>query len=153
MDTRAEADTPEAAQSREATAQAVIAAGNVGTVVDSMIPRLFCKTTLEQRPERVEPMRAVIEQNTPRGIAGALRGMAIRPDRRGDLPRISVPALVMVGAEDVITPPAVAQAMAEAIPGARLEVIPQAGHMAPYENHAAANAVLLQFLESLEHRN
>ena len=151
MDTRAGADTPEAAQGREATAQAVLAADSAAPVVDAMLPRLFCKMTLEQRPERVEPMKAVMEQTAPQGIAGALRGMASRPDRRGDLPKIAVPTLVLVGEEDVITPPAEAQAMAEAIPNARLEVIPQAGHMAPYENPAAANAAILRFLKSLEH--
>jgi pimeloyl-ACP methyl ester carboxylesterase len=53
----------------------------------------------------------------------------------------------------VITPPAEAQAMAEAIPNARLEVIPKAGHMAPYENPAVANAAILRFLKSLEQAN
>ncbi len=120
-------------------------------VVDAMLPRLFSKMTLEQRPERVEPMRAVMEQTAPQGIAGALRGMASRPDRRGDLPKIAVPTLVLVGEEDVITPPAEAKAMAEAIPNARLEVIPRAGHMAPYENPSVANAAILRFLKSLEH--
>lgn len=96
-------------------------------------------------------MKAVIERTAPIGVAGALRGMAIRPDRRGDLAKIAVPTLVIVGADDTITPPAEAQAMAEAIPNARLEVIPDAAHMAPYENHAAANAAILQFLQSLEH--
>ena len=57
----------------------------------------------------------------------------------------------MVGEEDVLTPPAEARAMAEAIPNARLEVIPHAGHLAPYENPAAANAAILRFLKSLEH--
>jgi 3-oxoadipate enol-lactonase len=151
MDTRAGADTPEAAQGREATAKTVLAADSAAPVVEAMLPRIFCKMTLEQRPERVEPMKAVMEQTAPQGIAGALRGMASRPDRRGDLRKIAVPTLVMVGEEDILTPPAESQAMAEAIPNARLEVIPQAGHMAPYENPAAANAAILRFLKGLEH--
>jgi pimeloyl-ACP methyl ester carboxylesterase len=150
MDTRAGADTPEAAAGREGSARSVLEAGRATTVVDAMLPRLFAPITLEQRPERVEPMMAVMEKTSPRGIAGALRGMAIRPDRRALLPGISVPTLVLVGEHDVITPPAEARAMAVAIPGARLEVIPDAGHMAPYENYSAANAVILQFLNSLE---
>jgi pimeloyl-ACP methyl ester carboxylesterase len=44
----------------------------------------------------------------------------------------------------------VARSLAEAIPGARLEVIPNAGHMAPYENHSLANVVILRYLKSLE---
>ncbi len=150
MDTRAAADSPEAAEKREELARAVLAAGNSGPVVESMVPRLFAKSTLEERPERVAFLREVMEQNTPRGIAGALRGMACRPDRRGDLATIRVPTLVMVGEEDVVTPPAEAQTLADAIPGARLEVIPWAGHMAPYENHAVANGVILRFLEGLD---
>ena len=91
-----------------------------------------------------------MEQTTPRGIAGALRGMACRPDRRGDLAKIAVPTLVLVGEEDVITPPTEAQALADAISGARLEVVSNSGHMAPYENPAVANPVILRFLEGLD---
>jgi pimeloyl-ACP methyl ester carboxylesterase len=106
--------------------------------------------TLEQHPERVAPMKAVMVQTAPQGIAGALRGMASRPDRRGDLPKIAVPTLVLVGEDDTLTPPAEAKAMAEAIPNARLEIIPRAAHMAPYENPSAANAAILGFLKGLE---
>ncbi len=153
MDTQAGADTPEAAQNRETTARSVIESGSVTAVVAGMMPRLLSKRTLEERPERVEPLRAAMEQTTPRGIAGALRGMAIRPDRRAELPKISIPTLVLVGEEDVITPPAVAKTMADAIPNARLEVIPKAGHLAPYENPAVSNDVILRFLKSLEDRH
>ena len=151
MDTRAGADTPEAAQGREATARAVLAADSAATVAGSMLSRIFAKMTLEQHPERVEPMKAIMEQTAPQGVAGALRGMASRPDRRGDLPKIAVPTLVLVGEEDILTPPAEAKAMADAIPNARLEVIPKAAHMAPYENPAAVNAAILGFLKGLEH--
>jgi pimeloyl-ACP methyl ester carboxylesterase len=150
MDTRAGADTIEAAAGREASADSVLKAGNAHQFVTGMLPRLFTSMTLEQRPERVEPLRAVMDRTEPLGIAGALRGMAKRPDRRDLLPTISVPTLVMVGEHDVITPPAEARLMAEAIPGSQFALIPDAGHMAPYENAAAANEVLLQFLNSLE---
>jgi pimeloyl-ACP methyl ester carboxylesterase len=150
LDTRAGADTPEAAQNREATARAVLDAGSASTVVAAMVPKLFCKKTLQERPERVESLRAVMERTTARGTAGALRGMAIRPDRRSDLARISVPTLVVVGQDDAITPPAEAEAMAGAIRKARLEVIPDAGHLAPYENYAAVNQVMLEFLNGLQ---
>jgi 3-oxoadipate enol-lactonase len=150
LDTRAGADTPEAAQNREATARAALEADSASSVVAAMVPKLFCKKTLEERPERVELLRAAMERTTARGIAGALRGMALRPDRRSDLARISVPTLVLVGQDDVITPPVEAKAMADAIPKARLEVIPDAGHLAPYENYADANQVILQFLKGLK---
>lgn len=150
MDTQAGADSIEAAATREVTAKAVIEAGGATPIVDPMIGRLFSASFRETRPERVAPLKALMEQTPARGIAGALRGMAVRPDRRGDLARIAVPTLVLVGEEDVITPPAVAKSLADAIPGARLEVIPEAGHMAPYENPSVANAAILRFLQGLE---
>jgi 3-oxoadipate enol-lactonase len=149
MDTRAVADTPEAAKVREETAQKVVRERNARTLIDTMIPRVFGKTTLERQPKKVEPILAVMERTSVTGIAGTLRGMALRPDRRPDLCRIAVPTLVLVGADDVISPPAEAREIAAAIPLARLEVIPSAGHLAPYENPQAANAVILDFLGGL----
>jgi pimeloyl-ACP methyl ester carboxylesterase len=153
LDTQAGADSTEVAAGREVTARSVLEANSAAPIVDAMVGRLFSPVFREERPEKVEPIRTAMAQATPRGIAGALRGMANRPDRRGDLAKIAVPTMVLVGEADVITPPAVARSLAEAIPGARLEVIPAAGHMAPYENPSVANAVILRFLESLEDRH
>jgi pimeloyl-ACP methyl ester carboxylesterase len=150
LDTRAGADTPEAAQVREANARAVLETGDTRPLVDAMVPRLFWPDGLERNRERVAATRAVMERTSPRGVAGALAAMASRPDRRSDLARIRVPTLVVVGEFDAITPPAEAMTMADAINDARLEVIPEAGHMAPLENPSVTNAVILRFLASLE---
>lgn len=150
FDTRAAADSPEAAKGREEMALAVLREGSARWMIETMVPRLFGKTTLEKHPQRVEPMLAVMERTSPKGIAGALRGMAIRADRRGDLARITVPTLVLVGADDVISPPSEARELAAAIPHARLEVIPAAGHLSPYENPAAANDAIVRFLNHLD---
>jgi pimeloyl-ACP methyl ester carboxylesterase len=150
IDTRAAADTAEAAKVREETARQVLREGNGRAIIETMVPRLFCNTTLEKHPQRVEAMLAVMEKTRAQGIAGALRGMAIRPDRRGDLSRIKVPSLVMVGEHDIISPVGEARELAAAIPGGRLEVIASAGHLAPYENPSAANHAVLKFLGSLD---
>ena len=148
-DTRAAADTPEAAHGREETAREVVREKSGRRMIETMVPRLFGKVTREKYPQRVEAMLAVMERTSPQGISGALRGMAIRPDRRGDLQRIKVPTLVLVGEYDVISPPAEAREMAASLTDARLEVIPGAGHLAPYENPAPANAAIVRFLEHL----
>jgi 3-oxoadipate enol-lactonase len=150
MDTRAAADTTEAARGREETARQVLRDGNGRAIIETMVPRLFGKTTREKHPHRVEAMLAVMEQTPAQGIAGALLGMAVRPDRRGELASIKVPTLVIVGEDDIISPPDEARALAAAIPRAQLEVIPAAGHMAPYENPAAANRAILRFLEGVD---
>ena len=131
MDTPRAPTRPRPPRAAKPPPRAVLDLDKPTPVVDAMVPKLFSKLTLEERPERVEPLRDVMEQMTPRGIAGALRGMAKRPDRRADLAGISVPTLVLVGEEDVITPPAEAKALADAIPEARLEVIPEAGTWLP----------------------
>ena len=78
-DTRAAADTPEAAAARRVMADRVLAEGPA-PLVETMLPRLFCETTRQQRPEVVEGLRRVIMANSPHGIAAAALGMAERPD-------------------------------------------------------------------------
>jgi pimeloyl-ACP methyl ester carboxylesterase len=148
MDTKAVGDTPEAAGKREETAVEVIETGDVRKAVQPLIPKMFAAATLAD-PERIEPMKAVMEATSPQGIAGALRCMAVRPDRRGDLGNIRVPTLIVVGAEDAISPPTEAQAIADSIPDSRFVVISEAGHMAPWENPEAVNAAILDFLDRL----
>ena len=104
MDTRAAADTPEAARSREEMARVVETTGSTKHVVDAMIPKLFSEETRSHRPQLIPTVRAGMERNPPRAVAGALRGMAQRPDRTGLLASITVPTLVLVGAHDAITP-------------------------------------------------
>ena len=57
--------------------------------------------------------------------------------------RIAVPTLVICGAEDKMTPPALSQAIAEKIPGARLALVEGAGHMVMLEDPVAFNSCLL----------
>jgi pimeloyl-ACP methyl ester carboxylesterase len=70
-------------------------------------------------------------------------------DGRALLPQVTVPALVVAGADDAITPPAQVEELARGIAGARYEVLAQAGHQAPLEQHAAFNELLCGFAESL----
>ena len=91
-------------------------------------------------------LRERILATSPQAIADALRGLAARADSRPTLGEVRVPTLVLVGAEDVLTPPAESQAIAAAIPGARLEIVPRAGHLANLEQPGAVNAALRGFL-------
>lgn len=149
MDTRATADTPEAAKNREDLARTVETSNSVGHVVDAMLPKLFAPKTAERRADRVEQVRAMMERTPARGVAGALRGLAARPDRTAALGQITVPTLVLVGAEDVITPPDEATKLVRGLPNAQLVVVPEAGHLAPLENPGAANTAILEFLAGL----
>ena len=74
--------------------------------------------------------------------------MAERPDSGPSLGEIAVPTFVVTGDEDVIIPPAESEAMANAIPGALLQVIPDAGHMVAFEQAEAFNRELSEWLGS-----
>ena len=83
---------------------------------------------------------------TSTGIAGTLVAMAGRTDTTASLGRIGVPTLVLVGAEDALTPPSDARALAAAIPAARLVEIPGAAQFTNLEAPDAFNAALRPFL-------
>lgn len=82
-------------------------------------------------------LQTMIESQPVETTLADLRGLRDRPDRTAMLASITVPVLVVVGSDDVITPPAEAQRIAQAIPGARCVVVPGCGHMTPMEDPAA----------------
>lgn len=149
MNTRASADTPEAAAARLETAAEVERTGDVEPVVAKMLPKLFAPNTFRRHPEVVARMHARMSRMTARAVAGSLRGMVARPDRSALLPRIAVPTLVLAGAEDQVIPAEESEKMAGALPKGRLITIPDSGHLSPVENHPAVDAAILDFLQTL----
>lgn len=148
QDTRPGADTEEARKNRAALAAKVLAEGT-SAAVEALLPKLVGETTRRERPDLVARLQQQILAASPQGIASALHGLARRADSRETLPTIAVPTLVLVGAEDGLTPPAEAATMAAAIARARLDVIPRAGHLANLENPDAVNAAFRAFLGRL----
>lgn len=132
MDTRADADTEEGRGGRDRLIAEVRARGAVA-VADAMMPRLVGAATTTARPAWLSELRRRMERSPTEGVVAALEAMKERPDSTSQLARITVPALVLVGAEDVITPPPLAEAMAQGIPGATLVVVPGAGHLPTLE--------------------
>ena len=96
----------------------------------------------------IDEWRSRLEQTGRRGIARAVRGVALRKSVYAELDRISVPTLVIVGADDKPTPPAKARRIADRVPNARLEVVPQSGHSSTVEQPAAVTTLLSAFLTS-----
>lgn len=148
-DTRAQADTAEGRTGRFQMAQTAYRNGP-GAVADLMIPKLLSPATAQTRPELVRTVRAMIEGNQISGIAGDLMAMAERPDSTPLLHQIACPTQIIVGEQDIATPPADAKLMADQIPGARSAVIPHAAHLANLEQPKAFNRILSSFLEGIE---
>lgn len=137
-DTKAGPDSPEARQAREESI-ALVRSHGVGAYVDKQLPRLLA-------PAAGEPLRDELRRlgrQAPEGVIAGLEALRDRPDRRSELSRIACPALVIVGSDDVLTPPSEAQTMATALPNARLVQIVGAGHLSPIEAPAAFSAALL----------
>jgi pimeloyl-ACP methyl ester carboxylesterase len=145
--TRPQADTPEARAARLKSADEVLERGTE-PFLESMIPRLFGRTTLTMRPDLVEQARRMMLKMSPADVAQVLRGMAERPDSIPTLGTINVPTLLVMGEEDTLSPVADGELMRQHIPGSQLKVIPKAGHYAPWEQPEAVGKLLRQFVDS-----
>jgi len=146
VDTRAAADD-ESGKAKRDEAIAKVRAEGVRAIADSMVEKLLAHDSL-RKGELVERVRRIMLRQDPKTVEADLKAMKERPDSRDFLPEISVPTLVVVGEQDVLTPPAEAREMAAAIPGARLVTIPEAGHLTPMERPKAVAEALGDFFVS-----
>lgn len=147
-DTRAQADTEEAKQTRAQQAEKALSEGMAG-IADSMLPKLLTPDTVSKRPELVKRIRDMMLKTKPEGAAAALRGMAQRDDQSEFISSIEMPTLIAVGREDAITPVADSEAMHAKIAGSRLVVIENAGHVSNLEQTEQFNDALRAFLNSI----
>ena len=148
-DTKAKADTPEAAAGRQKMIEGIGASG-APLVAEAMLPKLFASDSFVSMPGKIDFIRQRILAAPPEMLAGLVRGLAARPDVSGDLGHIDVPTLVVVGEHDAISPPAEMSEIAKAIPGAQFETVPGAGHMTPFEKPDEFNAIVETFLARVD---
>lgn len=141
-DTRATGDTPEGREGREAFAQAAHAHG-MTWVANDMVGKLLRPG---HEPGVGAEVRRIILDGTPAAVAAVQRGMALRADSTGTLATIEVPTLVLVGDQDGMTPPPVAESMASSIPGATLQILEGAGHLSNLDAPEAFTASLERFV-------
>jgi 3-oxoadipate enol-lactonase len=146
-DTRPSADTDEAKANRENVALLALSQGTPA-IADLQIPKLLSDYTRQHHPLVEQSVRQMINAATPQGIAAASRGMALRPDSSDLLSSISCPTLVVVGEQDMLTPPAVAREYAASIPGSQFAIIPDAGHLSSLEQPEAFLGVVRSFLSA-----
>jgi 3-oxoadipate enol-lactonase len=83
------------------------------------------------------------------GLRRAVLAVALRKPVYDEIDRITVPTLVIVGADDAATKPVKAERIAARVPGARLEVVPNSGHSSTVEQPGAVTALIEQFLASV----
>lgn len=150
VDTKAPADTDEQRANRLGVASRAEQEGTSGWLADNMLPNLLGESTRRQRQEVVEELRALIEEQPADGVAWAQRAMAARPDSLEILRTFSGPSMVVVGAEDTITPPSAAREMAEVLPRGELVELAGSGHLPSLEVPDALADAVLPWLASLD---
>ncbi|MFI0241029.1 alpha/beta fold hydrolase [Streptomyces sp. NPDC016845] len=144
-DTSAPAETAEGKAFRNALADRLLGEGMAG-YADEVIDKMLAAYNVAALPDVAAHVLGMMRATDPRGAAAALRGRAERPDYRDSLAAARVPALVVVGADDVYTPVAEAEAIAGLVPDATLAVVEGAGHLPGAERPERFNSVLLDFL-------
>jgi pimeloyl-ACP methyl ester carboxylesterase len=145
VDTRASADTGEGRARRDAAIRR-IESGEASAFLEEFVPNLVGPSTRERAKRHLAELRAIAGAIPEHALAACLAGMRDRPDSSDVLPGLSRPALVIVGAEDAITPPATGEAMAAAFPHATFVVIPQAGHTPSIERPIPTAEAIIAFL-------
>jgi len=139
-------DTPELIALRTQAIE-LFAAGRMDEVLQANV--MFAFHPLHQRDAAlVGEYLAMIRRAGARQLIRQNRAVMTREDLRPALPRIACPVLVAVGEADALTTPEHARELAAALPNARLEIVPGAGHMLTMEQPARVNALLLQALRA-----
>jgi pimeloyl-ACP methyl ester carboxylesterase len=144
LDTGSRADAPERAEGRR---KLVELAEREGTrkAQEALLPVLIDKRRLGDKP-LVEAVLGMADEIDAAAFKRQQEAILGRPDNRPLLPSIGVPTLVLVGREDALTPPELSREIAAGIPGARLEVVPDCGHLSTMERPEAVNRALRSWL-------
>jgi pimeloyl-ACP methyl ester carboxylesterase len=144
LDTGSRADAPERADGRR---KLIELAEREGTrkAQEALLPVLIYKPRLADEPlvEAVLAMADAIDAAAFKRQQQAIMG---RPDSRPLLPSIKVPALVLVGREDALIPLQLSQEIVDGIAGAKLEIVPECGHLSAMERPDAVNRALRAWL-------
>jgi 3-oxoadipate enol-lactonase len=146
IDTRAEADAPAARETRLQSVEEITRTGSTSGIVETMLGKVMGK---RPAPGVKEQVRAIMERQPPEAVMHAQLAMATRRDETELLATLTMPVLIVVGAEDAIAPPSVALAMQSHMTHAMVAQIVSAGHMAPMEQSAAVNTAIETFLATV----
>jgi pimeloyl-ACP methyl ester carboxylesterase len=144
LDTGSRADTPE----RTAARRDLIATAEregVRRAQELLMPALIHRARLGDDAL----VQTVLQMAVDTGLEAFKRqeaALIARPDNRALLASIRCPTLVLVGEQDALTPPDLAHEIATGIPGARLEIVPDCGHLSTLERPEAVNRALRAWL-------
>jgi pimeloyl-ACP methyl ester carboxylesterase len=143
--TRLDADSPDEHARRLSYADRLRREG-LGADADAMLPRILTPETIASRPELAAQVRAMIVSTPLDARVQTLVAVTNRTDLRGRLGELKMPVLVIVGAEDAITPPSCAKDIHRRIAGAFLQEVVGASHLVNLEAPGVFNEAVLNWL-------
>jgi 3-oxoadipate enol-lactonase len=124
---------------------AAVRAGGTAAIADAVLGRWFTPSYGSANADVVARFRSMLESTPSAGYTACCEALADW-DARESVKRIETPTLVVVGADDVATPPSDAEYLADAIPDARLAILDEAAHLANVEQPEAFDRALLEHL-------
>jgi pimeloyl-ACP methyl ester carboxylesterase len=147
LDTGARAETPERTEQRKPLI-ALASNGRFAEIFDSQYPTLVHVSRHNDAALKAT-IRTMNEETGAEAYLRQQQAIIGRPDSRPGLAAIACPTLVLVGDSDEPTPPELAREMAAGIPGAKLVIVPQCGHLSTLERPEAVSKALVEWMSSL----
>jgi 3-oxoadipate enol-lactonase len=124
----------------------IVRAHGTEAIADAGVGRWVTPAYAARHPDRVAELRAMIAGTPAEGYASCC-GVIERMDLTPILPSIGAPTLVIAGADDPASPPSHPAAIAAAVPGARLAVVPEAAHLANVEQAETVTKLIMEHLD------
>ena len=147
-DTQCIADSSKAKNNRMLTIENIKENGLEDYTYES-IKNLFAEGSLQTKDSEIAAVRKMI-LNTPKQIIyNTLNALANRNETCSKLPELQMPVLILVGEEDKITPPEIAETMHKKINSSQLSIIEHAGHLSNMENPFEFNYQIRKFISSI----
>ncbi|MBU1099526.1 MAG: alpha/beta hydrolase [Bacteroidetes bacterium] len=145
-DTKAEADNDITKLARAGAINKINIEG-LASFVDGFVPPLFAEEANKENKTVFNSTIDKAKQHNPQGVKASLLAMLSRTNTTPFLKKIKIPTLLLVGAQDKLTPPPVMRAIHEKIKDSEFGVAPRAGHLAPLENPKFVNDMISGFLK------
>lgn len=146
VSSRLRADTPQESAARWTIADRVEREASLEPAIESYLPRLFAPATLAERGEIVERAGEIARANSPAGLAGSLRGMALRPSSEDIAEDLTVPMLLATGGRDAVIGIEEARSIAAAFPNGHLAICDESGHLSMLEEPQRLTEALERWL-------
>lgn len=149
MDTSAEPEIMKKRIQYAAMLEVLLRFGHLNPLYKVVSKLMLGKTTLKERPQMGLDLYPIFKQHDPHQLQHAVRAVFDRHDIISRIPEIHVPSLVLVGEEDVATPPFRSERLAKKLPKAVLQKVPAAGHLSAVEQPQIVSRQITAFLKGI----